>query len=86
VQGRDPTQMITDQFDTLYEEGSDSARVMCIALHPYLTGVPYWIKYLEAALAYINQHEHVWWATGSQIIEAYRPQVSKAEPAGAITA
>jgi allantoinase len=83
VQGRDFTQMITDQFDTLYAEGSDSARVMCLALHPYLTGVPYRIKYLEAALAYINQHEHVWWATGSEIIDAYRQQVPTAQPAGA---
>jgi len=57
--GRDFTQMITDQFDTLYAEGADSGRVMCIALHPYLTGVPYRIKYLDEALAYINRHEHV---------------------------
>jgi allantoinase len=72
--GRDFTQMITDQFDTLYAEGADSGRVMCIALHPYLTGVPYRIKYLDEALAYINRHEHVWWATGAEIIEAYREQ------------
>jgi peptidoglycan/xylan/chitin deacetylase (PgdA/CDA1 family) len=75
VQGRDFVQMITDQFDTLYEEGADSGRVMCIALHPYLTGVPYRIKYLDEALAYINRHEHVWWATGSEIVEAYRTAV-----------
>jgi len=73
--GRDFTQMITDQFDTLYAEGADSGRVMCIALHPYLTGVPYRIKYLDEALAYINRHERVWWATGSEIIEAYKAQV-----------
>jgi allantoinase len=75
LQGRDFVQMIADQFDTLYEEGADSGRVMCIALHPYLTGVPYRIKYLDEALAYINRHEHVWWATGSEIIEAYRTAV-----------
>jgi allantoinase len=75
VQGRDFVQMITDQFDTLYEEGADSGRVMCIALHPYLTGVPYRIKYLDEALAYINRHEHVWWATGSEIVQAYRTAV-----------
>jgi peptidoglycan/xylan/chitin deacetylase (PgdA/CDA1 family) len=69
-------QMIMDQFDTLYAEGADSGRVMCIALHPYLTGVPHRIKYLDEALAYINRHEHVWWATGSEIIEAYRAQTA----------
>jgi peptidoglycan/xylan/chitin deacetylase (PgdA/CDA1 family) len=75
VQGRDFVQMIADQFDTLYEEGADSGRVMCIALHPYLTGVPYRIKYLDEALAYINRHEHVWWATAGEIVDAYRTAV-----------
>lgn len=75
VQGGDFVQMIVDQFDTLYEEGAESARVMCIALHPYLAAVPYRIKYLDEALAYINRHERVWWATGSEIIEAYRQQI-----------
>jgi peptidoglycan/xylan/chitin deacetylase (PgdA/CDA1 family) len=75
VQGPDFVRMISDQFDTLYEEGADSGRVMCIALHPYLSGVPYRIRYLDEALAYINRHEHVWWATGSEIIEAYRAQL-----------
>ena len=75
VQGRDFVQMITDQFDTLYAEGADSGRVMCIALHPYLTGVPYRIKYLDEALAYMNRHEHVWFATASEIIDAYRAAV-----------
>ena len=75
LQGRDFVQIIADQFDTLYEEGADSGRVMCIALHPYLTGVPYRIKYLDQVLAYINRHEHVWWATGSEIVDAYRTAV-----------
>ena len=30
-------QMIKDQFDVLYEEGAESGKVMCVALHPYLT-------------------------------------------------
>ena len=27
-----------DHFDTLYREGAESARVMCISTHPYITG------------------------------------------------
>ena len=34
-----------DQFDTLYAEGAESARVMAVSTHPYITGVPYRIKY-----------------------------------------
>jgi peptidoglycan/xylan/chitin deacetylase (PgdA/CDA1 family) len=56
------------QFDVLYREGASSGRVMCIALHPYLIGVPHRIDSLDRALAYIVKHPGVWRATGSEII------------------
>ncbi|HLG68872.1 MAG TPA: polysaccharide deacetylase family protein [Chloroflexota bacterium] len=68
--------MIRDQFDTLYAEGEHSGRVMAICLHPFVSGVPHRVKYLDEALAYIAGHDHVWWATGSEIIEAYKAAVS----------
>jgi peptidoglycan/xylan/chitin deacetylase (PgdA/CDA1 family) len=64
--------MIRDQFDTLYREGQHSGRVMAICLHPYLSGVPHRIRCLDEALSYITSHEHVWRATGSEIIDAYK--------------
>jgi len=63
--------MIRRQFDVLYREGASSGRVMAIALHPYITGVPHRIDALNAALAYICSHEHVWLATGLEIVEHY---------------
>lgn len=63
--------MIRDQFDRLYGEGQMSGRVMAICLHPWISGVPHRIRFLEEALAYINGHEHIWWATGSEIMDAY---------------
>ena len=39
--------MICRQFDVLYREGAESGRVMAIALHPYLTGVPHRIDALR---------------------------------------
>ncbi len=45
---------------------------MAIALHPYITGVPHRIHALEAALDHIAKHDGVWWATGTEIAEAYR--------------
>lgn len=59
--------MIRRQFDVLYREGEQSARVMAIALHPYLSGVPHRIDALDEALAYICGHDRVWLATGSEI-------------------
>jgi allantoinase len=63
---------ICDSFDVLYEEGARNGRVMGIALHPFLIGVPHRIAYLDKALQYIASHEQVWFATGREIIEAYR--------------
>ena len=68
-------EMICRQFDTLYREGAQSGRVMAICLHPYLTGKPYRIGTLDAALDYICRHDGVWLATGSEIADAYRAQL-----------
>jgi allantoinase len=69
--------MIKDQFDTLYAEAAETAKVMAISLHPGRFGVPHRIRYLAEALEYINGHEHIWWATGSEILDAYRQAAGK---------
>jgi peptidoglycan/xylan/chitin deacetylase (PgdA/CDA1 family) len=71
-------QFICDAFDVLYREGAEHGRVMCIALHPYIIGMPSRIGYLEKALEHIRSHEKVWFATGSEIIDAFKQQESKA--------
>lgn len=65
---------ICETFDVLYEEGRRNGRVMAIALHPFLIGAPHRIRTLDRALSYIAAHHRVWFATGSEIIEAYRAQ------------
>ncbi len=70
-----------DQFDRLYQEGATSAKVMAISIHPYLTGVPHRIKYLEALYDHILSHPGVVMWTGEQIMEWYRTQQGSA-PAG----
>ena len=64
--------MIRRQFDTLWREGETQARVMAIALHPYLIGMPHRIGALDAALEYICSHKGVWRATGAEISAAWR--------------
>jgi peptidoglycan/xylan/chitin deacetylase (PgdA/CDA1 family) len=64
--------MICRQFDVLYREGAQSGRVMAIALHPYIIGVPHRIGALDAALEYICKHEGVWRTTGAEIARHYR--------------
>jgi allantoinase len=64
-----------DQFDRLYLEGAKAPRVMAISIHPYLTGVPHRIKYLEMLYDYILGHEGVVMWTGAEILDWYRSQV-----------
>ena len=71
-------QRIRDAFDVLYEESAKSPRVMSIALHPFLIGSPHRIRYLDRALEYISGHDKVWFATGSEIIDAYREATAAA--------
>ena len=70
-------QQIRDQFDVLYRESGDSGRVMAVALHPYIVGVPHRIAALERALDYVCSHEGVWRATGSEIVDAFRAQSAR---------
>ena len=60
-----------DQFDRLYAEGEASARVMAISIHPYITGVPHRIGYLERLYEYIGQRPGVLMWTGEQILDWY---------------
>ena len=49
---------------------------MHIALHPYLTGMPYRIGVLDAALKHICKHKKVWKATGAEIARHYLAQLN----------
>jgi hypothetical protein len=66
--------MICRSFDVLYREAETTGKVMAIALHPFLTGVPHRIGALDAALEYICKHDKVWRTTGMEIVKAFRVQ------------
>jgi allantoinase len=65
-------QMIKDQFDVLYEEAIELPRVMSISIHPFISGHPYRMKYIEAALAHIASHGEIWQTTGGEVSDWYR--------------
>ncbi len=60
-----------DQFDRLYAEGKDRAKIMAVAIHPYISGQPHRIKYLEEIYDYVNRHEGVLHWNGEQILAWY---------------
>jgi len=65
-----------DCFDRLYAEGEKSARVMAISVHPYITGVPHRIGYLERLYGYIGARPGVLMWTGEQILDWYKGAAS----------
>ena len=68
---KDWYQMVCDQFDTLYAEGTTQGRVMTIPLHPFVIGLAFRIKYLDMALDYICSHHGVWKTTGAEIADHF---------------
>jgi hypothetical protein len=60
---------IRDHFDTVYAEGAEQGRVMCIAVHPFWVGQPHRIRVFRRAMEYILGHPGVWVTTGEKIAD-----------------
>jgi allantoinase len=65
------TQKCKDAFDRLYEEGANRPKILAIAIHPYLSGQPSRIKYLEAIYEYFSKFNGVLYWTGEEILDWY---------------
>ena len=66
------TRRCIDTFDRLYREGEHRAKIMAIAIHPYISGQPHRIKYLEAVYDHIAKHGDVLHWNGVEILEWYK--------------
>ncbi len=60
-----------DQFDRLYAEGELRAKIFTLAIHPYISGQPHRIKYLEAIYDYARRFDGVVYWTGEEILHWY---------------
>ena len=56
-----------DQFDQIYADSKDSARVMALVVHPYIMGAPHRLKYYRKALEHAKKKKDVLFWTGEQI-------------------
>lgn len=63
---------LIDQYEQLWRDGDRVARVMAIALRPFLIGQPHRIRCLAEVLDYLRSRSGVWFATGSEIARYYR--------------
>jgi allantoinase len=60
-----------DQFEQLHADAKDSARVMALAVHPYIMGAPHRLRYFREALAHIAAKPGVVFQTGEEICDWY---------------
>jgi peptidoglycan/xylan/chitin deacetylase (PgdA/CDA1 family) len=60
-----------DYFERVYREGKDRAKIMAIAVHPYISGVPHRIKYFESVLRRLRKQKGVLFWNGAQILDWY---------------
>ena len=67
---------ICAQFDQLYEDGENQARVMAIALHPFVIGTPHRIRALADAFRYLQGRRGVWFARAGEIADDFVKQTA----------
>jgi allantoinase len=65
---------IMDQFDCLYAEAQTRPKVMSIAMHPYLSGSPHRIGYVQRAFQEVLRRPGVAAWDGERILDWYRSQ------------
>ena len=60
-----------DQFNQIYSDAADSARIVALVIHPYIMGVPHRLRYFREALEHIRKHDDAVFWTGEQIHDWY---------------
>ena len=65
------TRKCMDAFERLYQEGAERPKFLAIAIHPYISGQPFRIKYLESVYEEIAKNSGVLHWNGEQIVEWY---------------
>jgi peptidoglycan/xylan/chitin deacetylase (PgdA/CDA1 family) len=58
-----------DQFEQIYDDAADSARIMAIVIHPYIMGAPHRTKYFRKIFEQIRSKPDVAFMTGGQIYD-----------------
>jgi len=69
---------IMDQFECLYAESVERPKIMAIALHGYLSGVPHRINHIRCALEEVLTRPGVAAWDGAKILDWYKEQAGGA--------
>jgi allantoinase len=67
-----------DQFDQIYADSRNSARIMALSMHPYIMGAPHRIKYVRRIFEVVRKKPDVLFWTGAQIADWFLKSGPKA--------
>ena len=65
-----------DQFEQIYSDSADGARVMALVLHPYIMGAPHRVKYFRQAIELMSAKKDVLFWTGADIADWYMKETA----------
>ena len=65
--------------DRLYAESEHRAKFISLAIHPYISGQPFRIKYLEAIYDYVKRFPGVVFWTGEEMLDWFSTTEAAAE-------
>jgi len=68
------TRRCVDTFNRLHQEGAERAKIMAIAIHPYISGQPHRINHLEAVYDHIAGYDGVLHWNGVEILDWFLSQ------------
>jgi allantoinase len=69
---------IRDQTARLFQESAaHGRRILSLPLTPYITGIPYRIAAVREILTELAQMDGIWFATGSEILDAWRQSAAR---------
>ncbi|MFG1412657.1 polysaccharide deacetylase family protein [Xanthobacter sp. VTT E-85241] len=71
-------QRFKDSIDRLHAEGEERAKILAVAIHPYISGQPHRIKYLEQIYEYAASLGDVLFWNGEEILDWYQATKTKA--------
>jgi hypothetical protein len=61
-----------DQFEQIYADSADGARVMALVQHPYILGAAHRLRHFRRVIEMIATRPNVLFWTGSQIADWYK--------------
>jgi allantoinase len=67
---------VIDQFECLYVESTERPKIMAVAMHCYLSGMPHRINYVRRAFEEVLSRPGVASWDGTQILEWYKGQAT----------